>query len=159
MIDLSPMKAAGSIPARALDAAGPALTWGELDTATQRLGWPPRAASSRRPASPVSRWAAASAGSCASTAWPATTSSPSTSSPPTATRLRASADEHPELFWGLRGGGGNFGVVTSFEFRLHPLGTVLAGLFLHPLSRAREVLERYRDSRRPARPTSWPPAS
>src|SRR5262245_51185396 len=60
-------------------------------------------------------------------------------------RLRASADEHPELFWGLRGGGGNFGVVTSFEFRLHPLGTILAGLFLHPLSRARDVLELYRD--------------
>ena len=59
--------------------------------------------------------------------------------------LRASADENPELFWGVRGGGGNFGVVTSFEFRLHPLGTILAGLFLHPLSRARDVFELYRD--------------
>jgi FAD/FMN-containing dehydrogenase len=60
-------------------------------------------------------------------------------------KLRASADEHPELFWGLRGGGGNFGIVTSFEFHLHPVDTVLAGLILHPLRRGRDVLERYRD--------------
>ena len=57
------------------------------------------------------------------------------------TQLRASADENPELFWGVRGGGGNFGVVTAFEFRLHPLGTILAGLVLYPLIRARDVLE------------------
>jgi hypothetical protein len=60
-------------------------------------------------------------------------------------RLRASADENPELFWGMRGGGGNFGVVTSFEFRLHPLGTILGGTLLYPLTRAREILELYRD--------------
>jgi len=65
-------------------------------------------------------------------------------------RLRASADENPELFWGVRGGGGNFGIVTSFEFRLHPLGTILAGLLLHPLSRGRDVLELYRDYARTA---------
>ena len=60
--------------------------------------------------------------------------------------LRASADENPELFWGLRGGGGNFGVVTSFEYRLHPVGPiVLAGPIFHPLEDAREVLAFYRD--------------
>jgi FAD/FMN-containing dehydrogenase len=60
--------------------------------------------------------------------------------------LRASAEEHPDLFWGLRGGGGNFGVVTSFEYRLHPVGPiVLAGVMLHPAAKAREVLRFYRD--------------
>jgi hypothetical protein len=61
-------------------------------------------------------------------------------------RLRASAEEHPDLFWALRGGGGNFGVVTSFEFRLHPVGpAVLAGPLFWDASDAREVLRLYRD--------------
>ena len=60
--------------------------------------------------------------------------------------LRASAEEHAELFWGLRGGGGNFGVVTSFEYRLHPVGPiVLAGVMLYPAAKAREVLGFYHD--------------
>ncbi len=54
---------------------------------------------------------------------------------------RASADENPDLFWGVRGGGGNFGVVTSFEFRLHSMQRqVLAGQIMFPISMAREVL-------------------
>jgi hypothetical protein len=61
-------------------------------------------------------------------------------------RLRASEDEHPDLFWALRGGGGNFGVVTSFEFRLHSVGpTVLAGPILWDATDAGEVLRFYRD--------------
>jgi FAD/FMN-containing dehydrogenase len=62
-------------------------------------------------------------------------------------RLRhASTRNHPDLFWALRGGGGNFGVVTSFEFALHPVGPqVVAGLIVHPFSRARELLHAYRD--------------
>ncbi|HEX9107557.1 MAG TPA: FAD-binding oxidoreductase, partial [Longimicrobiales bacterium] len=60
--------------------------------------------------------------------------------------VRASAGENPELFWAIRGGGGNFGVVTSFEFRLHELGPeILAGLIVHPLADARETLRFYRD--------------
>ena len=59
--------------------------------------------------------------------------------------LHVSAREHPELFWAIRGGGGNFGVVTSFEFRLHPVGPqVLAGLIVHPFSAARALLPEYR---------------
>ena len=61
-------------------------------------------------------------------------------------RLRTvSQDEEPDLFWALRGGGGNFGVVTSFEYRLHPVGTLLAGPVFHPIDQAREVLRFYRD--------------
>lgn len=59
--------------------------------------------------------------------------------------VTASADEHPELFWGLRGGGGNFGVVTSFAYRLHPVGPVLGGELVYPLERAGDVLRFYRD--------------
>ncbi|MBE1284014.1 MAG: FAD-binding protein [Rhodobacteraceae bacterium] len=55
--------------------------------------------------------------------------------------LNASAEENPDLFWAIRGGGGNFGVVTSFEFALHPLGPdVLSGLVVHPISDAAGVL-------------------
>ncbi len=60
--------------------------------------------------------------------------------------VRASAEENPELFWGIRGGGGNFGVVTSFEYRLHEVGpTVLAGPVFYPQELAPEVLRAYRD--------------
>jgi FAD/FMN-containing dehydrogenase len=59
------------------------------------------------------------------------------------TLLVASADEHPDLFWAIRGGGGNFGVVTSFEYRLHKVGPLLTGLAMYPLARAGEVLRAY----------------
>lgn len=59
--------------------------------------------------------------------------------------VTASLDENEDLFWGLRGGGGNFGVVTSFTFQAHPVGTVLAGVVLHPASAARVALRRWRD--------------
>jgi len=54
--------------------------------------------------------------------------------------VRATADDHADLFWALRGGGGNFGVVTAMEFRLFPYGEVYAGMFLFPYERAAEVL-------------------
>ncbi|SYZ74434.1 FAD linked oxidase domain protein [Candidatus Zixiibacteriota bacterium] len=59
--------------------------------------------------------------------------------------VRAGAKENSDLYWALRGGGGNFGVITSFEFRLHPVGTVLAGPILYPLEKGREALKFYRD--------------
>ncbi len=61
-------------------------------------------------------------------------------------QLRIASDtEHPDLFWAVRGGGGNFGVVTSFEYRLYSVGPVLAGLVFHPFAHAKEALRFYRD--------------
>jgi FAD/FMN-containing dehydrogenase len=57
----------------------------------------------------------------------------------------AGATEDKDLFWALRGGGGNFGVVTSLRYRLHPVTTVLGGLVIHPLDQARDLLRFYRD--------------
>src|SRR5215217_5260955 len=54
--------------------------------------------------------------------------------------LTANPTQNSDLFWGVRGGGGNFGVVTSFEFRVHPVGMVLGGLVIHPLTEAKHVL-------------------
>jgi FAD/FMN-containing dehydrogenase len=60
--------------------------------------------------------------------------------------LTASTTDNSDLFWGLRGGGGNFGIVTSFEYQLHSVGpTVLGGAILHPMSRAKEVVQFYRE--------------
>jgi FAD/FMN-containing dehydrogenase len=60
--------------------------------------------------------------------------------------VTASEQENPELLWGLRGGGGNFGVATELEFRLHPVGPIIAaGLLLYPRSKAGEVIRFYRD--------------
>jgi FAD/FMN-containing dehydrogenase len=59
--------------------------------------------------------------------------------------LTASRELHPDLFWGLRGGGGNFGVVTSFEYALHPVDSVLAGMVVHPMAKAKEMLCFYRE--------------
>ncbi len=145
MIDLSPMKGARVDPARRRLAAQPGLTWKELDTATQRHGL------------------ATTGGIISSTGVAGLTlggghgwlmrkhglACDNLASVEIVTAdgrvVTASGEENPELFWGVRGGGGNFGIVTSFEFRLHPLGTILGGMLLHPLSRARDVLERFRE--------------
>jgi FAD/FMN-containing dehydrogenase len=64
-----------------------------------------------------------------------------------ARRLRASADEHPDVYWALRGGGGSFGVVTSFEFAVHELGPEIYALDVaYPIEAAAEVLRRWRDA-------------
>ncbi|MEN8040009.1 MAG: FAD-binding oxidoreductase [Actinomycetota bacterium] len=60
--------------------------------------------------------------------------------------LRADDDTHPELMWGLRGGGGNFGIVTSFRYQAHPVGpSVLAGFLFHPIAEAEEFLRFYQE--------------
>ena len=61
-------------------------------------------------------------------------------------RLRTSAEQNEDLFWAIRGGGGNFGIVTQFEFKLHPVGPqVLAGLVVYPFEQAESVLKQYRE--------------
>ncbi len=60
-------------------------------------------------------------------------------------RVRAGADENPDLFWAIRGGGGNFGVVTSFLFRLHEVGTIVGGPTFWSVEQGAEVLAAYRD--------------
>lgn len=59
--------------------------------------------------------------------------------------VRASATERPDLFWGLRGGGGNFGIVTAFEFRLYQIDQVLVGTFIYPAAQAGQAMRLYRD--------------
>jgi FAD/FMN-containing dehydrogenase len=60
--------------------------------------------------------------------------------------LRVDAESDPDLFWALRGGGGNFGVVTAFTYRLHPVGMVTGGMIAHPIDAAPELLRFYRDA-------------
>ena len=60
--------------------------------------------------------------------------------------LKASENENADLFWGLRGGGGNFGIVTSFEYQAHPVGPqVMAGMVIHPIEKASEVVSFFRE--------------
>jgi FAD/FMN-containing dehydrogenase len=145
MIDLSPMKSARVDPGRRLITAEPGLTWKELDTATQRH----RLATT---GGIVSSTGVAGLTLGGGHGWlmrkhGLTCDNLESVSIVTADgrRLRASADEHPELFWGVRGGGGNFGIVTSFEFRLHPLTSVLGGMLLYERARARDVLDVFRE--------------
>lgn len=62
------------------------------------------------------------------------------------TTIQTSEHENPDLLWGLRGGGGNFGIVTEFRYRLHPLPPVLAGMLVYPISQSREVLRFFRET-------------
>ena len=75
--------------------------------------------------------------------------------------VTASAEENQDLFWALRGGGGNFGVATSFEYQAHPVSTVYGGLVAHPVSRAREALGFSREltSQRPTNSPCTSPCS
>src|SRR2546430_5323384 len=59
--------------------------------------------------------------------------------------VKANADENPDLFWAIRGGGGNFGVVTSFTFKLHPIDTIYGGPTLYEITQTAQVVKRYRD--------------
>jgi FAD/FMN-containing dehydrogenase len=155
VIDLSPMKAVRVDPeARTARAAGGALL-GELDRATQRFGL-------AVPCGIVSHTGIGGltlGGGLGHTMRKFGLTVDNLRSVELVTadaeRLRVDVDTEPELFWGLRGGGGNFGIATAFEFRLHPVGPILlCGPIFWPLADAPEVLRFVRDFA-PRHLTSW----
>src|SRR6516162_4028007 len=145
MIDLSPMKSVTVDPVKRTARAEAGLTWGEYNRETQAFGL----ASTGGVVSTTGIAGLTLGGGLGWLGGKHGLSCDNLLSADLVTAegqfLTASADEHPDLFWGLRGGGGNFGVVTSFEYRLHPVGPLLAGMVLHPMAKAREVLCFYRD--------------
>jgi FAD/FMN-containing dehydrogenase len=147
VIDLSPMKGTWVDPRARVARAQPGLLWGEFDHETQAFGL-------ATPGGIVSHTGIAGLTLGGGLGWlmrrhGLTADNLLAAEVVTAdgALVRASPEEHADLFWGLRGGGGNFGIVTSFEYRLHAVGpTVLAGVILYPAARAREVLSSYRDT-------------
>ena len=146
-IDLRPMKTiAIDAEARTCD-AGAGLTWGELDAATQRHGL---AVTGGRMSTTGLGGLALGGGSgwlerlCGYTVDNLLEVEVVTADGRIVT---ASDEQHPELFWGTRGGGGNFGVATRFRLRLHPVGpTVVGGMLLYPAEAAAGVLANFRDA-------------
>jgi FAD/FMN-containing dehydrogenase len=145
VIDLSPMKGMWVDPTARTARAQPGLLWGDFDHETQRFGL-------ATPGGIVTHTGIAGLTLGGGLGWlmrryGLTCDNLLSADVVTANGelVKASAQENADLFWGLRGGGGNFGIVTSFEYRLHPVGPqVLAGVILYPAARAREVLDFYR---------------
>ena len=129
-----------------------AACWATSTARPSSTASPRCSASSRTPASPASRWAADSATSRAASAGRRDNVRSMEVVTADGRVVRASERENADLFWGLRGGGGNFGVVTSFEYALYPVGPeIVGGAIAWRAEDAREVLELYRDPRRRAR--------
>jgi FAD/FMN-containing dehydrogenase len=146
VIDLSPMKAIDVEPSRRTARAEAGVLWGEFDRETQVFGL-------ATTGGVVTHTGIAGLTLGGGIGWlmhkhGATVDNLLSAEVVTAEGdvVMASADEHPDLFWAIRGGGGNFGVVTSFEYRLHAVGPhVLAGPIFHALEDAPELLGFYRD--------------
>ena len=146
VIDLSAMKGARVDPVQRRVVAQPGLTWGDLDRETQAFGLAVTGGL-------VSTTGIAGFTLGGGVGWLVRRHGLSSDNLVAADvvtadgrLVHASADENPDLFWALRGGGGNFGVVTSFEYQLHPVGPqVLAGLIVYPLAEARQVITKWRD--------------
>ncbi len=140
MIDLSLMKGVRVDPARRTASAQTGLTWGELDHETQAFGL----AVTGGQISTTGIAGLTLGGGWGYLARQHGLASDNLRSVGLVTAdgelLTASAAEHADLFWGVRGGGGNFGVATSFEYQLHPVGPVLAGIVAYPVAKATEVL-------------------
>lgn len=145
MIDLSPMKSIRVDPVAWTARAEPGVLWGEFDRETQMFGLATTGGQ-------VSTTGIAGLTLGGGEGWLASKHGFTIDNLLSADVVTAegqlttaSGTEHEDLFWALRGAGHNFGVVTSFEYRLHPVPIVLGGMVLHPFQRARDVLRFYRE--------------
>ena len=144
MIDLAGMKSVRVDPASRTARAEPGVNWAEFDHETQAFGL-------ATPGGTVSNTGIAGLTLGGGIGWLSakyglTCDNLLSADVVTADGrlLTATATENEDLGWGIRGGGGNFGIITSFEYQLHPVGpTVLAGLVIHPFEKAKEVLRFY----------------
>lgn len=146
VIDLSPMKGIRVDPIRRVARAEPGVLWGELDRATQAFGLATTGGI-------VTHTGIAGLTVGGGIGWLMRKNGLTIDNLISADVVTADGDlvtasekENEDLFWGIRGGGGNFGIVTSFEYRLHPLGpAVLAGPVFWPMEQAPDVLAFYRE--------------
>ena len=146
VIDLGPMKRVEVDPAARTARVQGGATWADMDSATQEHGL--AVTGGRVSDTGVGGLALGSGSGWLERMYGVTCESMLSAEVVTAGGevVKASADENVDLFWGLRGGGGNFGVVTEFEFRVHPVGPIITGgMLLYPRARAKEVLRFYRD--------------
>lgn len=146
MIDLGPMDAVHVDPDARTARVEAGATWGEVDAETQAFGL--AVPGGQDPNIGVAGLTLGGGVGWLSRKYGLTCDNMLSAEVVTATGelVRASADEHPELFWALRGGGGNFGIVTSFEFRLHAVGPeIFAGSLIYPLADFADVARAYRE--------------
>ena len=150
MINLSRMKGVRVDPARRTARAEPGLTWGEFDRETQAFGL----ATTGGQISTTGIAGLTLGGGWGHLARKYGLTCDNLLSVDLVTAngklLTASVAENTDLFWGVRGGGGNFGIVTSFEYQLHSVGPVLAGIVAYPFQKAKEVLKLFREITRAA---------
>ena len=151
MIDISPMKGIRVDPKASTALAQAGLNWGEFDRETQTFGL--AVTGGRISHTGIAGLTIGSGSGWLERSLGLTCDNLISADLVTAdgTIVSASEVENPELFWGLRGGGGNFGIVTSLEYRLHPVGPmVLGGMLLYRSEQAAELLPMYRDLMRHA---------
>ena len=145
MIDLSLMRSIRVDPARRQARAEPGVTWGEFDRATQAFGL--ATTGGQISTTGVAGLTLGGGWGHLARRYGLVIDNLISADLVTADGnfLTVSATQHADLFWGLRGGGGNFGVVTSLEYRLHAVGPVLGGIVAYPLEKAKEALRLFRD--------------
>ncbi|MBV9547656.1 MAG: FAD-binding oxidoreductase [Chloroflexi bacterium] len=151
VIDTSPIKTVDIDTAQREGRFGAGLTWAELDAATQAHGL--AVTGGRVSHTGIAGFTLGSGSGWLERNYGMTAASLLAAQVVTADGqlVNASADENPDLLWGLKGGAGNFGVVTEFRFRLHPVGPlVFAGLILHPRESASAFIRFYREFMRDA---------